>query len=33
VDAVKQWRYQPTLLNGKAVEVDTRVVITFSLKR
>jgi len=32
VDAVKQWRYQPTLLNGKAVEVDTRVVVTFSLK-
>jgi len=32
VDAVKQWRYQPVRLNGKAVEVDTRVVITFSLK-
>jgi len=31
IDAVKQWRYQPTLLNGNPVEVDTRVDILFSL--
>jgi TonB family protein len=28
-DAVKQWRYQPTLLNGIPVEVDSAVYITF----
>jgi TonB family protein len=27
--AVKQWRYKPTLLNGKAVEVDSTVFIIF----
>lgn len=32
-DAVKQWRYQPTLLNDEAVEVDTEIGVTFSLKR
>jgi TonB family protein len=31
LDAVKQWRYQPTLLNGKPVEVLTQVNINFSL--
>lgn len=31
VDAVKQWRYQPTLLNGDPVEVDTTVLINFML--
>ena len=30
-DAVKQWRYQPTLLNGDPVEVDTMVSISFAL--
>lgn len=30
IDAVKQWRYQPTFLNGNPVEVDTRVDILFS---
>lgn len=30
-DAVKQWRYQPTLLNGDPVEVDTTVSISFAL--
>src|SRR5215469_769816 len=25
LDAVKQWRYKPTMLNGEAVEVDTTV--------
>jgi TonB family protein len=31
IDAVKQWRYQPTLLNGSPVEVATRIDILFSL--
>jgi len=30
-DAVKQWVYQPTLLNGEPVEVVTQVDVTFSL--
>ena len=31
VDAVKQWKYQPTLLNGDPVEVDTTVDVMFVL--
>jgi protein TonB len=31
LDAVKQWRYQPTLLNGVPVEVDTTIDVIFSL--
>jgi protein TonB len=31
VDAVKQWRYRPTLLNGQPVEVLTTITITFTL--
>jgi TonB family protein len=31
VDAVKQWEYKPYLLNGKAVDVDTTVIINFDL--
>lgn len=31
VDAVRQWRYQPTLLNGMPVEVDTQIDVIFSL--
>jgi TonB family protein len=30
MDAVRQWRYQPTLLNGEAVEVDTTVDVVFA---
>ena len=29
LDAVKQWRYRPTQLNGTAVEVITRIEVTF----
>ena len=28
-DAVKQWRYKPTTLNGEPVEVDTTVDVMF----
>jgi TonB family protein len=31
-DAVRQWRYRPTLLNGEAVEVDTQINVIFSLR-
>jgi protein TonB len=31
IDAVKQWRYRPYLLNGEPVEVDSRVIINFTL--
>ena len=31
VEAVSQWRYQPTLLNGEPVEVDTVVTVNFKL--
>ena len=31
MDAVKQWKYRPYLLNGEAVEVDTQVTVNFTL--
>src|SRR5277367_4873769 len=31
LDAVRQWRYRPTLLNGVPVEVDTTIDVIFSL--
>ena len=31
MDAVKQWRYQPTLLNQVPVEVDTTIEVVFNL--
>jgi TonB family protein len=31
LDAVKQWRYMPTLVNGDPVEVDTTITIPFAL--
>jgi periplasmic protein TonB len=31
LDAVRQWRYQPTLLNGEPVDVDTEIDVIFSL--
>jgi protein TonB len=33
LDAVRQWRYQPTLLNGEPVEVDTTIDVIFSLNQ
>jgi protein TonB len=32
-DAVRQWLYEPTLLNGVPVEVMTTIVVTFTLNR
>ena len=31
MDAVKQWRYKPTLLNGDPVDVDTTISVVFTL--
>ncbi|MDE3137596.1 MAG: energy transducer TonB [Acidobacteriota bacterium] len=31
INAVKHWRYEPTLLNGKPVEVETSVALGFKL--
>ncbi len=31
LDAVRQWQYQPTLLNGEPVEVSTQVEVNFTL--
>jgi protein TonB len=31
MDAVHEWRYQPTQLNGQPVEVDTTIQVVFSL--
>ncbi len=31
IDAVKQWRYKPYLVDGEPVEVDSRITINFTL--
>jgi protein TonB len=31
MQAVKQWRYKPTLLNNQAVEVVTQIDVNFTL--
>jgi periplasmic protein TonB len=33
LDAVRQWRYRPTLLNGQPVEVDTTISVRFTLRQ
>jgi protein TonB len=33
LDAVRQWRYKPTSLNGHAVEVDTHITVIYKLNR
>lgn len=32
LDAVKDWRYEPTLLRNQPVEVDTTITVTFALQ-
>jgi len=29
--AVRQWRYRPTTLNGRPVEVDTHITVIYTL--
>lgn len=31
IDAVSQWRYRPYILNGEAIEVETRITVNFIL--
>ncbi|HEX2521877.1 MAG TPA: energy transducer TonB, partial [Terriglobia bacterium] len=31
VDAVKNWRYEPTLLNGQPIEIVTTITVNFRL--
>jgi periplasmic protein TonB len=31
IEAVRQWRYRPTILDGEAVEVETRITVNFVL--
>jgi len=33
MEAVRQWRYRPTMLNGDPVEVDTVISVSFTLNR
>ena len=32
IEAVRQWKYQPCTLNGQAVEVETNIQVTFTLR-
>ena len=31
--AVRDWRYRPTILNGRPIEVDTRITVIYTLSR
>ncbi|HET8668096.1 MAG TPA: energy transducer TonB [Terriglobales bacterium] len=31
IDAVKQWRYKPYILNGQPVDVDTTITVNFNM--
>ena len=31
--AVREWRYHPTILNGRPIEVDTRITVIYTLSR
>jgi protein TonB len=33
MEAVQRWRYQPTMLNGDAVEVATEIDVNFTLSQ
>jgi protein TonB len=33
IDAVKQWRYRPYLLNGEPIEIDSQITINFTLSK
>ncbi len=33
MNAIKQWRYKPTLLNGQPVEVDTTISVVYTIQR
>lgn len=31
IDAVLQWRYKPTILNGEPVQIDTTITVIYTL--
>jgi TonB family protein len=31
ITAVREWRYRPTILNGRPIEVDTRITVIYTL--
>jgi len=31
LDAVRQWRYRPTILNGQPVEIDTFITVEYTM--
>ena len=31
IEAVRQWRYKPYVLNGEAIEVETQITVNFIL--
>ena len=33
LDAVRQWRYKPTLLNGQPVEIDTFITVVYTVSQ
>ena len=33
LDAVRQWRYRPTVLNGQPVEIETYITVIYTLQR
>lgn len=33
LDAVRQWRYRPTVLNGQPVEIDTHITVIYTLQQ
>jgi protein TonB len=33
MDAVRQWRYRPTVLNGEPVEIDTFISVIYNIER
>jgi protein TonB len=33
LDAVGQWRYRPTILNGQPVEIDTYITVEYTMQR
>lgn len=33
LDAVRQWRYRPTVLNGESVQIDTFITVIYSMQR
>ena len=33
LEAVRQWRYRPTILNGQPVEIDTHITVIYTMPR